>query len=79
MKVKLEPKNQDEVDEMLPEYDFSARVTGKYYERYRKGTNVVLLEPDVPELFPNSEAVNKALRAVGELGRAAKMERWRGV
>ena len=63
------------VDEILPEYDFAKGVTGKYYERYRKGTNVVLLEPDVARMFPDSDAVNRALRAVGELVKTAKRKR----
>ena len=47
---------------MLPEYDFSDAVRGKYYDQYRQGTNVVLLDPDVAEVFPNAIAVNDALR-----------------
>ena len=39
-------------------------VRGKYVKRYREGTNIVLLEPDVAEAFPNDEAVNQALRGV---------------
>lgn len=39
-------------------------VRGKYYERYRKGTNVVLLEPDVAKAFPTENAVNEALRGI---------------
>ncbi len=35
---------------------------GKYARRYREGTNVVLIDPDLHELFPDSEAVNRALR-----------------
>lgn len=52
-------------DELLPEYDLSklkGRVRGKYVERYRQGTNVILLEPDVAAVFHNSEEVNEALR-----------------
>jgi hypothetical protein len=49
---------------MLPEYNFSHAVRGKYYERYRQGTNVVLLDPDVAEVFPNATVVNDALRAL---------------
>ena len=52
-------------DEMRPEYDLSqlkGRVRGKYVERYRAGTNLVLLESDVQEAFPDAEAVNEALR-----------------
>jgi hypothetical protein len=49
-------------DEMLPEYDLTGGVRGKYAERHREGTNVVLLDPDVAAKFPTSEAVNQALR-----------------
>jgi hypothetical protein len=48
--------------EMLDEYDFSSGVRGKYASRYRQGTNVVVLDPDVAKVFPNSRLVNKALR-----------------
>ena len=65
----------DEIDEMLPHYDFTGGVRGKYAERVRKGTNVVLLDRDVQEMFPNSEAVNRALRAVGELIKSATPKR----
>ncbi len=53
--------------EMLPEYDFSQGVRGKYAQRYRVGTNIVVLDPDLVERFPNSEAVNRALRTLVEL------------
>lgn len=49
-------------DEMREEYDFSKGVRGKYYQRYRQGTNLVLLEPDLARVFRDSEAVNIALR-----------------
>jgi hypothetical protein len=49
-------------DEMRSEYDFSKGVRGKYYQRYRQGTNLVLLEPDLAKVFLDSEAVNIALR-----------------
>lgn len=52
-------------DELRPEYDFGqlqGRVRGKYAERYRAGTNLVLLEPDVAAAFPDAKAVNEALR-----------------
>lgn len=54
-----------EEDELRPEYDLSqlkGRVRGKYVERYREGTNLVLLEPDVAAAFPDARAVNEALR-----------------
>ena len=62
MKTKVEtPLN----DELRPEYDetlLKNGVRGKYVQRYRAGTNVVLLAPDVAAAFPTAEAVNEALR-----------------
>ncbi len=58
-------ESEIEVDELQPEYDLSklkGRVRGKYVERYRAGTNLVLLEPDVAAAFPDAKAVNEALR-----------------
>jgi hypothetical protein len=49
---------------MRPEYDFSGGVRGKYVGLYRKGTNVVLLDPEVAAVFPDSESVNEALRSL---------------
>jgi hypothetical protein len=51
-------------DSMRSEYDFRGGVRGKYAARYREGTNIVLLEPDVAKVFPNAKAVNRALRAL---------------
>jgi hypothetical protein len=60
-------------DEMLPEYDFSKGVRGKYAKRYAEGTNVVLLEPDVAKVFPDAASVNFALRQlIGILGKVKK-------
>jgi hypothetical protein len=53
---------------MLPEYDLTGGVRGKYVERYRQGTNVILLDPDVAEKFPTSESVNDALRRLAGRG-----------
>ncbi len=59
-------KDFDELeDELRPEYDFSKMaggVRGKYVERHRAGTNLVLLEPDVAQAFPTDASVNEALR-----------------
>jgi hypothetical protein len=68
---------QSDGSEMLEEYDFSRGVRGKYASRYRKGSNVVVLDPDVAELFPDSESVNKALRTIAEIARerAAQAEK----
>ena len=49
---------------MRPEYDFSGGVRGKYVNRYNQGTNVVLLDPELAEAFPDSKSVNDALRAL---------------
>jgi len=57
-------------DELLPEYDFTGAVRGKYYERYRQGTNVVLLDPDVAAVFRDSSAVNDTLRRLVSLAEA---------
>jgi len=66
--------NNDE-DTLRPEYDpelIKSGVRGKYASKYREGTNVVVIEPDLHKLFPNSEAVNRALREYADQkGRAA--------
>lgn len=49
---------------MKAQYDFSRGVRGKYVERYRRGTNVILLEPRLAEAFPDSKSVNDTLKAV---------------
>lgn len=66
--------------DVRPEYDFAsmkAGVRGKHYEQYRKGTNVVLIEPDVAAAFPTEDAVNEALRGV--LGTARAVRRTGGL
>jgi hypothetical protein len=57
-------------DELRPEYDFSqlqGGVRGKYVERYRKGTNLVLLDTDVAQAFPTQNDVNNALRLLMQI------------
>jgi hypothetical protein len=56
--------NSEPEEEIRDEYDFSRGVRGKYYRKYMKGTNVVLLDADVAEVFRDSEAVNQALRTL---------------
>jgi hypothetical protein len=54
-------------DELRPEYkreDLGQGVRGKYFEEYRKGTNLVLLSPDVAKVFSTEDAVNEALRSL---------------
>ena len=62
---KTNPKQEPE--EMLPEYDFSGGVRGKYAGRFAKDTIMVVLDPDVAEVFPNPNSVNKALRALSHI------------
>ena len=54
---------------MRGEYDIRGGVRGKYYERYRQGTNVVVLEPDIAAVFPDLESVNQALRLLIRVAR----------
>jgi hypothetical protein len=60
---------------MLDEYDFSKGVRGKYAQRYAAGTNVVVLAPDVAAVFPDSESVNEALRALVKIARKSGKKR----
>jgi len=68
-------KKADELDdEMRPEYDFTKlKLVGRgiYAKRYRSGTNLVLLEPDIRAAFPDDESVNEALRVIAK---AAKQQ-----
>jgi hypothetical protein len=59
--------------DMLPQYDFSKAVRGKYYERFHRSSNVVVLDDDVAKLFPNAEAVNGALRALATVAKRANL------
>lgn len=59
-------KSQPDTD-MLPEYDFSQGVRGKYFKRFAEGSNVVVLDPEVAKIFPDAESVNQALRALAEI------------
>jgi hypothetical protein len=59
-------------DDMLDEYDFSGGIRGKYVERFKSGSNIVLLSPDVAEVFHDSESVNEALRTLIRLTRHEK-------
>lgn len=69
-------------EELRPEYDVSQLkdgVRGKYYRQATAGMNLVLIEPDLASLFPDSEAVNRALRVLAEAGRTATSTRRRRV
>ncbi|MFN4831606.1 MAG: hypothetical protein ACK5BG_14010 [Pseudanabaena sp.] len=72
--MKME-NNHELDDDSRPEYDFSKMqggVRGKYVERYRTGTNIVLLDPDVAQAFPTSDAVNEALRMLMQIAQRQK-------
>ena len=51
---------------MLEEYDFRGGVRGKYARRYAEGSNIVIVAPELAEVFPTSQAVNEALRKLLE-------------
>ncbi len=57
-------------DEMLPEYDFSKGVRGKYAKHFKDVDRLVSLDPDVKAVFPDSESVNTALRGLIKAARA---------
>ena len=75
-KKKARPVGSDE-DTMRPEYDFSKAVRGVTAARYAEGTNVVLLDPDVAKIFPDTRAVNEALRTIARVTRTTLRQRTR--
>ena len=58
--MKVMPNDPD----MLEEYDFSKGIRGKYAKRYAEGTNVIVIDPDVVQYFPDHDSVNEALRSL---------------
>jgi len=62
--IMKKPPSKPRTREMRAEYDFSGGVRGKYVGRYRRGVNVVLIDPELAEAFPDSKSVNDALRAL---------------
>lgn len=67
-------------DDMRKEYDLSkleGGVRGKYYRRATAGTNLVLIDPDLTNMFPDSEAVNRALRVLAEAAQTASLSKRR--
>jgi hypothetical protein len=63
------PKRNAPEDGMRSEYDFSGAVRGKYLDRYRSSSNIVVLDPDVSAAFPNAASVNDALRMLVSVAR----------
>ena len=67
-------------DDMRKEYDLSkleGGVRGKYYRRATAGTNLVLIEPDLTNMFPDSAAVNRALRVLADAAQTASASKRR--
>jgi hypothetical protein len=67
--------SQERDDDLRPEYDFSSlsgAVRGKYYQRFRAGVNLRLLDPTVAAAFPTDRAVNRALRTVLRASKPSK-------
>lgn len=63
---------KSKTDELRGEYGFTteqlrAGVRGKYADQYAKGVNLVRLDPDVASMFPDSQSVNEALRALADI------------
>ena len=72
-KTKTRPRvSEVDKDTMRPEYDFSRGVRGVTAARYREGTNIIVLDPSLMDVFPDSEAVNEALRALAPVLRRRK-------
>ena len=72
-------KKMNNDPDMLEEYDFTGGVRGKYAKRYEEGTNVVVIDPDLIEYFPDHDSVNEALRGLTAIiRRQRKDEHWYG-
>ncbi|MGW8256712.1 MAG: hypothetical protein ACWGMZ_04425, partial [Thermoguttaceae bacterium] len=71
--LNLKKKIKKELDDDLrSEYDLSklkGGVRGKYAKRFKKGTNLVLLSPEVAQYFPNDKAVNSALKSLVDIAK----------
>lgn len=65
----MNQKQAEDNEEMLPEYDFTHGVQGKHHAAYAAGTNVILLEPDLARIFPDSASVNRLLRLLVNLSK----------
>lgn len=74
---KKSPRRNIDLDTMRGEYDFSKAVRGVTAARYAQGSNVVLLDPDVADIFPNARAVNEALRTFVRLTKRVSRSRSR--
>lgn len=71
MKAASPRRSSADRDTLRPTYDFSKAKRGVTAARYAEGTNVVLLDPDVAEVFPDTRSVNEALRTFARLSKAS--------
>ena len=71
-KAKSKRVKEADRDTMRPEYDFSKGVRGVTAARYREGTDIIVLDPELMDVFPDSDAVNEALRALAPVLRRRK-------
>jgi hypothetical protein len=74
-------KTKKPADDLRPEYkrsDFGELVRGKYVDRLRESSNVILLDPEVARVFPNGASVNDALRALAQIAKRTGPARRRG-
>ena len=74
-KKRSRPRRTVDRDTMRPEYDFSKGVRGATAARYADGANIVAVDPDVLDVFPDGAAVNEALRALAPLIRQRRRRR----
>ena len=74
-KMSSSKKPDPDRDTMRPEYDFSRAERGKTAARYAEGTNVVVIAPDLLDVFPDAASVNEALKALAPVLRRRKKER----
>jgi len=74
MKAKAETPLEDEMRSEYTAASLKDGVRGKYAERYSNGTNVVVLDADVAEVFPNAQAVNNALRLLMKAAQQSTLE-----
>ena len=63
------PRRASAREGMRPEYDFSKGVRGKYAKKYAQGSNIIVLDPELAALFPDSRSVNEALRVIARLAK----------
>jgi len=69
MKKRKSTKSESDRDTMRVEYDFSKGVRGVTAQRYARGANIVVIDPEVMDVFPDESAVNEALRALAPMVR----------